>query len=225
MNTRVLRAGIAGGMTGGAVMGAFSMIMLWLAGSGFWTPVNLVAHTFWRSAPLDGRFSSAALVIGMAAHLTMAMLLGILIAAGAVRLPGARSLVIAAGMLFTVLLWAVMQYVIWRAVDAAAARDFTPWVFAIAHLLFGMMGASWAAIAIPDADPPPRHALPRQPTGPRNWFALPGPRTGTSQLVIPSNAAAAGGRQAIMLARRAAQSGPVRDLPGWAAARPALSDG
>jgi hypothetical protein len=44
------------------------------------------------------------------------------------RLPaaGARSLVIAAGMLFTAVVWAVMQYGIWRAVDATAARDFTP---------------------------------------------------------------------------------------------------
>jgi hypothetical protein len=157
-------------MVGGAVMAMFSMIMLWLAHSGFWTPLNLIAHTFWRSAPLDGRFSVAALVVGMAVHMMMAMLFGTLIAAAAFRLPRARSLVIAAGMLFTVLLWAVMQYGIWRAVDAAASRDFTPWVFAVAHLLFGMMAASWAAMAISDADPPPRHARPRQPAAPRTWF-------------------------------------------------------
>jgi hypothetical protein len=170
MNARVVRAGIAAGIAGGAVMAVFSMIMMWLARSGFWTPLNLIAHTFWRSAPLDGTFSGPALVIGMAVHMTMAMLCGTLIAAAAFRLPGARSLVIAGGMLFTALLWAVMQYGIWRAVDAAAAQDFTPWVFALAHLLFGMMAAAWAAIAIPDADPPPRHALPGQPSGPRNWF-------------------------------------------------------
>jgi hypothetical protein len=148
------------------------MIMLGLVHGGFWTPLNLIAHTFWRSAPLDGRFSAAALVIGMAVHMTMAMLFGTLIAVAAFRLPGARSLVIAAGVMFTALLWAVMQYGIWRAIDATAAGDFTPWVFAIAHLLFGMMAASWAALAIEDADPPPpRHALPRQSAGPRNWFS------------------------------------------------------
>jgi hypothetical protein len=48
MNARVVRAGIAGGIAGGAVMAVFSMMMLWLAGSGFWTPLNLIAHTFWR---------------------------------------------------------------------------------------------------------------------------------------------------------------------------------
>jgi hypothetical protein len=146
----------------------------------FWTPLNLIAHTFWRAATLDGRFSAPALVIGAAMHMTMAMLFGTLIAAAAFRLPAARSLVIAGGMLFAALLWTVMQYGIWRAIDAAAARDFTPWVFAVAHLLFGMVAAMFAAIVVPDADAPPRHALPRQPAGPRNW--LPRPRgAGASQ--------------------------------------------
>ncbi len=152
MNARVVRAGIASGIAGGAVMAVFSMMMLWLAGSGFWTPLNLIAHTFWRAAPLDGTFSAPALVIGMAVHMMMAMLFGTLIAAAAYRLPAARSLVIAGGMLFAAGLWAVMQYGIWRAIDAAAAQAFTPWVFAIAHLLFGMMAAFFAAIWITDAD-------------------------------------------------------------------------
>ena len=163
MNAKILRAGIAAGIAGGAVMAIFSMMMLWLAGSGFWTPLNLIAHTFWRAAPLDGTFSGPALVIGMAVHMMMAMLFGTLIAAAAYRLPAARSLVIAGGMLFTAGLWAVVQYGIWRAIDAAAAQAFTPWVFAAAHLLFGMMAASFAAIWITDADTryEPAHASPR----------------------------------------------------------------
>jgi hypothetical protein len=83
MNARIMRAGIAGGIAGGMVMAAFSMIAMWLAGSGFWTPLNLIAHTFWRAAPLDGTFSAAALVIGVGVHMTMAILVGTLIAAAA----------------------------------------------------------------------------------------------------------------------------------------------
>jgi hypothetical protein len=147
-----VRGRIAAGIAGGAVMAVFSMMMLWLAGSGFWTPLNLIAHTFWRSAPLDGTFSAPALVIGLAVHMMMAMLFGSVIAAAAYRLPAARSLVIAGGMLFAAGLWAVMQYGVWRAIDAAAAQAFTPWVFAIAHLLFGMIAAPFAAIGITDAD-------------------------------------------------------------------------
>jgi len=82
----------------------------------------------------------------------MAMLFGTVIAAAAYRLPAARSLVIAGGMLFAAGLWPVMQYGIWRAIDAAAAQAFTPRVFAVAHLLFGMMAAMFAAIWITDAD-------------------------------------------------------------------------
>jgi hypothetical protein len=175
MNARVMRAGIAGGIAGGMVMAAISMIDLWLAGSGFWTPLNLIAHTFWRAAPLDGTFSAAALVIGVGVHMTMAILVGTLIAAAAYRLPTARSLVIAGGMLFAALPWAVMQYGIWRAIDAAAAQASTGWVFAVAHLLFGMMAASFAAVGITDSDTPyqPAH---RKPAGPGG--RLPRPRQG-----------------------------------------------
>ena len=167
MDARVVRAGVVGGIAGGMVMAAFSMIALWLAGSGFWAPLNLIAHTFWRAAPLDGRFSGAALVIGVGVHMMMAMLVGTLIAAAAYRLPAARSLVIAGGMLSAALLRAVMQYGIWRAVDAAAAQAFTAWVFALAHLLFGMMAASFAAMGIADADTPyqPAHRRPAGPGG------------------------------------------------------------
>jgi hypothetical protein len=187
MNARVVRAGVAGGIAGGMVMAVFSMIMLRLAGSGFWKPLNLIAHTFWRAAPLDGRFSAGALVIGMVVHMMMAMLFGTLIAAAAYRLPAARSLVIAGGMLFAALLWAVMQYGIWRAIDAAAAQAFTPWVFAIAHLLFGMMAAAFAAMWIPDADRPyqPAHASPRERGAPA-WppARLAGPHGGGPRYVL-----------------------------------------
>jgi hypothetical protein len=88
MGARVVRAGIAGGIAGGMVMAAFSMIAMWLAGSGFWTPLNLIAQAF------------------------------------------------------------------------------TAWVFAVAHLLFGMLAASFAALAITDEESPyqPGHRRPTRPT-------------------------------------------------------------
>src|SRR5260370_6916984 len=129
MNARVGGAGVGGGIAGGMVMAVFSMIALRLAGSGFWTPLNLIAHTFWRAAPLDGRFSAAALVIGMAVHMTMAMLFGTLIATAVHRLPAARSLVIAGGMLFAALLWAMMQYGLCRPLPPPPPPPLTPPLF------------------------------------------------------------------------------------------------
>jgi hypothetical protein len=59
-----------------------------------------------------------------------------------------------------------MQYGIWRAVDAAAAQA-SAWVFALAHLLFGMLAASFAALAITDADSryQPGHRRPTRRAG------------------------------------------------------------
>ncbi len=142
-------------------MALFSMVMMWLLGLGLWTPLNLIANTFWRGAPLGGRFSLPAAIAGAGIHLTMAILVGIVIAGAATRFPAARSLVIAGGVVLATVLWPVMQFGVWRTVDASAALDFTPWVFAMAHVLFGMLAATFAALWIDDADP--RTGLPAQP--------------------------------------------------------------
>jgi hypothetical protein len=147
---RALRVGVPVGIVAGVVMAVWSMIALWLTGSGFWTPLNLIAHTFYRSAPLNATFSAPATVIGLAVHITVASVFGTAIAAIAQRLPGARSLVIAGGIVFTAVVWPVMQYGIWYQIDESAAEGFTDWVFAVAHLIFGLVAASMAAIAIAD---------------------------------------------------------------------------
>lgn len=154
MNKAAIRAGVGGGILGGLVMAIWLTSILWLTGIGFWTLLNLIANTFWRAAPLGPQFSGLAVVIGLIVHLLMSILFGVLIAAAAWRLPAPRSLVIAGGALFGSVLWAVMQYGIWRAVDPAAARVVTPWLFASAHLLFGLIVAAMAAIVIPDEEVP-----------------------------------------------------------------------
>ncbi len=155
MSKAAVRAGVGGGIIGGLVMAIWLTFILWLTGTGFWTLLNLIANTFWRGAPLGPEFSGLAVVIGLVVHLLMSVLFGMLIAVAAWRLPAPRSLVIAGGALFGSVLWAVMQYGIWRAADPAAARVITPWVFASAHLLFGLIVASMAAIVITDEDTRP----------------------------------------------------------------------
>jgi hypothetical protein len=147
-----VRTGVVGGILGGVLMAAWLMFFLWLTGAGFWTLLNLITNTFLRSAPLGPRFSLSSLVIGLVVHVLMSVLFGVIIATAASRLPGSRSLVIAGGALFGAVLWAVMQYGIWRAVDAPAARVITPWLFSSAHLLFGLLVATVAAIVIPDVE-------------------------------------------------------------------------
>ena len=102
---RALRAGVLAGTAAGAVMAVWSMAAMWVTGSGFWLPLNLIAHTFYRSAPLRDTFSAPALAIGLAVHMGMAVIFGTAIAALVQRLPGQRSLVIAGGILFVAVVW------------------------------------------------------------------------------------------------------------------------
>jgi hypothetical protein len=149
---RALRVGVPAGIIAGVVMAVWSMIAMWLTGSGAWTPLNLVAHTFYRSAPLNNTFSAPALAIGLAIHMTMAIIFGTAITALAQRLPGKRSLVIAGGILFVAVVWPIMQYGVWYSIDQTAAEGFTGWIFAIAHLIFGLVAASVAAIGVDDEE-------------------------------------------------------------------------
>jgi hypothetical protein len=42
------RVGALAGLLGGVVMAMWSMVAFAATGAGFWTPVNLIAHTIWR---------------------------------------------------------------------------------------------------------------------------------------------------------------------------------
>jgi uncharacterized OsmC-like protein len=100
--------------------------------------------------PLNQKFNVWSLIIGLVVHVLVSFIFGSLIALAAWRLPRSRSLIIACGALVGPVIWVVMQYGIWRAVDPAAAQIITPWVFAIAHLIFGVLAAAVAAIITTD---------------------------------------------------------------------------
>jgi hypothetical protein len=162
---RALRIGVPGGIAAGAVMAVWAMTVTWLTGSGFWTPLNLIAHTFYRSAPLNATFSTPALFIGLVVHMTVASVFGTAIALLAHRLPGSRSLVVAGGILFVAVVWPVMQWGVWYEIDKVAADRVTDWIFAVAHLLFGVTAAGLASIGVADDETPRRgrHAAARTP--------------------------------------------------------------
>jgi hypothetical protein len=96
MNTQTrqaLRRGALAGMGGGMIMAMWSMIVLWLTGAGLWTPLNLIANTVWRPAPLGAAFSGGALALGLALHMMMSIGLGMAFAvaaraAGLLAVPG-----------------------------------------------------------------------------------------------------------------------------------------
>ncbi|HEX3749088.1 MAG TPA: OsmC family protein [Streptosporangiaceae bacterium] len=153
MTRAALKVGAIGGVIGGVMMAVWLMFILWLIGTGFWTLLNLIANTVWRSVPLGSKFSLTAVIIGLVVHVLVSFIFGFLIVIAAWRLPGPRSLIIASGALFGPVIWLVMQFGIWHAVDPTAAQVITPWVFAVAHLIFGLLAAATAAIVASDEKP------------------------------------------------------------------------
>jgi hypothetical protein len=162
---RAVRIGVPGGMIAGAVMALWAMAAMWVTGSGFWTPMNLIAHTFYKSAPLGATFSAPATLVGLAVHMTVASAFGVAIAALALLWPGKRSLVIVGGILLVAVVWPVMQWGVWYKLDEDAAEGFTDWIFAVAHLVFGISAAGMASIAVADDETARRgrHAAGRRP--------------------------------------------------------------
>jgi hypothetical protein len=159
MNTTTIRRGALAGMAGGAMMAMFAMLAMWLDGSaetGFWTPINLIAHTLWRGAPLDYEFSVGALLLGMVLHMMMAMTLGAVVATIVGRVArlgfslGSRVLT---GVGIALSVWAVMEYVAWPLVDRAAADAFTTWIFAVSHVIFGMVTATTLYLLVDHRSP------------------------------------------------------------------------
>jgi hypothetical protein len=133
--------GVVGGVAGGVLMAIWSMIAMWLTGAGFWTPLNLIAHTVFASVPLDATFSFPALVIGLLVHFAMASVLGVVFAAlmtpAAGRMPTIATSVLS-GIAYGIFVWLVMQFFVWSVADAIAASAFTPWIFGVGHLIYGL---------------------------------------------------------------------------------------
>ncbi|MGH3520929.1 MAG: hypothetical protein ACRDT6_27355 [Micromonosporaceae bacterium] len=143
MDATTIRRGAGAGMVGGAMMAMFAMVAMWLDGSaetGFWTPVNLIAHTLWRGAPLDAEFSIGAL-LAVTLHMMMAMAVATIVGRVARLGTGLGSRVFT-GVGIALMVWAVMEYIAWPLFDRVAADAFTTWIFAASHVMFGMVTAA-----------------------------------------------------------------------------------
>lgn len=139
---QVLKFGVLVGLVGGTVMALFAMTAMKLRGDGFFTPVNLFAHTFWSDAPLDGTFVLSSIELGLLIHLTMSIGIGL-----AISFLVSRGELDAA-MVFLLALGAgagawMFQAVAWTALDTEAHGAFTPWILAVAHVMFAMGAATF----------------------------------------------------------------------------------
>jgi hypothetical protein len=129
----VAQAGLAGAL----VFLLFSMIYFVATGKGFWTPVNLIAHTIDRGAPLDGRFSLSALVIGFVSTAVVATLALVPIVVAAYGEGMHPLLFIAGAAVYANVLWIFGHYLFWANIDPAGAKLYNPGVSWIGHILAG----------------------------------------------------------------------------------------
>ncbi len=133
----LIKRGATAGMVAGAMMAMFSMVAMAAAGNGFWTPLNAIAHTVWKGAPLDGQFSGRALIVGMLAHMATSMMLGVAVVAATRSFRRNLLATVGVATMLAMAVWAV-QLAVWSSISQSAFDAFTPWVLFVAHAVFGM---------------------------------------------------------------------------------------
>ena len=146
MNERKIIQGALLGAVGGMVMAMWSMIALAATGAGFFAPVNFIAHSLWREAPLNGGFHGASFVLGIVIHMMVSMMLAVMIVTGASRRSISTTGAVAVSIGVPMAAWAG-QLVAWNAIDPDARSLFTPWVLFVGHLMFAMVAAGWTVLA------------------------------------------------------------------------------
>lgn len=159
MNSKSMRDGALIGAAGGMAMAMWAMAALAVEGTGFWAPVNAIAHSVWAEAPLSGDFDAASLAIGLSLHMAVSMMLGITIAVVASTTTSVAARTgIAVGLAMAA--WAG-QLVVWSTLDETGSDLITSWVLFVGHVMFGMVAAVGLILAQQhdEADAP----LTRQP--------------------------------------------------------------
>lgn len=123
-------------------MALFAMTATWATGRGFFTVVNLFAHTFWNDAPMGGTFTLASFELGLLIHLVMSTIVGTTIAWLVAKGQLDAGIVILFGVGIGGAVWVVQAFA-WPAIDADAQHQFTPWILASAHLVFALGAATF----------------------------------------------------------------------------------
>ncbi len=139
---QTLKFGFLIGLVGGGTMALFAMVAMWASGHGFFTVVNLFAHTFWGDAPLDGEFVLASFQLGLLIHLIVSTIVGTIIAVLVERGSLDVGAIMLLGLGVGATVWVVQAFA-WSAIDDEAQSTFTPWILATAHMVFALGAAGF----------------------------------------------------------------------------------
>ncbi len=132
---RVLWAGLIASI----VMGMIEMVYEGVAGAGFWSPVVFIAATILRglqSVQIPVPFDLAGVVAGLMGHMMNSVIFGFIFAAIVGRSTMSRAALVGAGIVYSLVIFAIMWYIVVPTVDPVMLK-LNGTVFAIAHIMWG----------------------------------------------------------------------------------------
>ncbi len=146
--------GVTAGLIAGAAMALTWMLQSSSAGAGFWTPMELVACSFYGFPALAG--GVRAIAAGIAAHFTVAAIFGAIFSSFLGEKRTSRQAFLG-GLAFGLCVWAGMTYLALPALDAPLGQRaaLIPGWWLFFHLVYG---------AFLSATPGLRRRTPRRPS-------------------------------------------------------------
>jgi hypothetical protein len=131
-------AGLIGGIVAGVAMAMVAMMLMPVVGRALMTPVKLMAGTVEGERAMDG--GPGTLMTGMMIHMMMSLILGVIFGAimGALVIHTLGALIIA-GVIWALIVFVVAQFMALPIIDRLMAERMSPWVFGMAHLVFGVV--------------------------------------------------------------------------------------
>lgn len=146
-----IRSVIIGGIVASLVIGMWEMIVEAILpdGAGFFGPVVAIGATLVRdlqgsSNPIP--FDGVAFVLGLAGHMMNSVVLAAVFGLVAFRFLHGGTKLVAAGVLYGVMVWAAMWFVVIPLVDPLM-RNLNGLVFLIGHMMWGgALGLLWSRV-------------------------------------------------------------------------------
>lgn len=129
--------GAISGIVSGIAMAMVGMVTTYFLGMGLWLPVKLIAATVLGENALTS--SASAILLGMAIHIMMSAILGVIFAFLTVKIKKMQVIMLW-GVAFGIAVWAVMTYLVLPIVDPVMKIHLTqiPTSWFINHVFFGM---------------------------------------------------------------------------------------
>ncbi|MGE0059012.1 MAG: hypothetical protein AB7P33_15115 [Dehalococcoidia bacterium] len=137
----LVKAGIAG-ITAGALMAMFAMVLAALDGLGLWAPPRAITAVFFGEDNLGGSLVLADVAVGIGIHMVLSMAFGVMFALG-IGLAAAYltpSVEVLLGAIWALVLWAVNTYAIADIFNGGElfTQAMPDWVWILSHAIYGM---------------------------------------------------------------------------------------